>query len=279
MYMHSFGVLLCELTGESGIAPFPSAWTNADVKTNVNNGFRLPKAPSCPISIYDMCLRCWSKAPEERPTFITLNKDLQTIGDVLPPAERTVMSTAMANIPTLTATSESGSQASLNPAPGIKMRRRSSNMSEDWNQISVLGKLNRQVCKPVVKQLRLLLRSGSHINISPLTCPLSCRSQLCPSLQLLPLHPRRTNHPTIPWLSPLFKATQPLPKAGSHPPGTLTTRTPTCRMQTSPHGGSLLPQAKPMCQCNTPLWMAVLGSLPAYRARARWKLPSAKACD
>ena len=266
LLVDSFGVLMCELTSESGAVPFPSAWSDEDVKTNVDNGFRLPKSPSCSSSVYDLFRRCWNKAPEARPTFAVLNKDLQSIGDVLPPAERTVMSTAMAAIPSLTTTSVPASQVSLNPAAGLKIRRRSSNVSEDWNQISVLGKLNREVAVVVL------------VLLSPYSNSTYCRYRRSPLSRQSPLCPTTTKIHTIPWPSPLSRATLPPPEDGWLLPETRTPTTPTWRMLTSLHGGHQPPPAKITFRCSTLPWIPEMERPLAYPDKAQWRRPSARAC-
>lgn len=63
----SYGILLVELTTH-GQVPYPGM-TNRDVLDQVERGYRMPKPPICPPSMYEMMLKCWDKKPEERPTF------------------------------------------------------------------------------------------------------------------------------------------------------------------------------------------------------------------
>lgn len=63
----SYGILLVELTTH-GQVPYPGM-TNRDVIDQVERGYRQPRPPVCPKSMYEMMLKCWDKKPEERPTF------------------------------------------------------------------------------------------------------------------------------------------------------------------------------------------------------------------
>ncbi|XP_045158663.1 tyrosine-protein kinase SRK3-like isoform X2 [Mercenaria mercenaria] len=63
----SYGILLVELTTH-GQVPYPGM-TNRDVLDQVERGYRQPRPPICPQSMYEMMLKCWDKKAEERPTF------------------------------------------------------------------------------------------------------------------------------------------------------------------------------------------------------------------
>jgi len=43
--------------------------TNREVLNQVENGYRIPKPPRCPDSMYELLLKCWDKRSDERPTF------------------------------------------------------------------------------------------------------------------------------------------------------------------------------------------------------------------
>ncbi|KAH9405597.1 Tyrosine-protein kinase Src42A [Tyrophagus putrescentiae] len=66
----SFGVLLTELVTHGG-APYPDM-TDAEVLSQVDQGYRMPCPAGCPPVLYDIMLECWNKDPLKRPTFETL---------------------------------------------------------------------------------------------------------------------------------------------------------------------------------------------------------------
>ncbi|XP_037084638.1 tyrosine-protein kinase Src42A-like [Pollicipes pollicipes] len=71
----SFGILLTELI-TYGRIPYPGM-TNAEVLHQVEHGYRMPAPPSCPPQLYDIMLLCWNKDPMKRPTFDTLQWQLE----------------------------------------------------------------------------------------------------------------------------------------------------------------------------------------------------------
>lgn len=42
---------------------------NREVLEQVERGYRQPKPPHCPDSMYDIMKKCWDKKPANRPTF------------------------------------------------------------------------------------------------------------------------------------------------------------------------------------------------------------------
>jgi serine/threonine protein kinase len=78
----SYGVLVWELFSR-GMAPYSNVDNNF-LFYYLENGNRLPKHQSCPISIYDILLKCWSKNPKSRPSFATLSERMECIIDNLP---------------------------------------------------------------------------------------------------------------------------------------------------------------------------------------------------
>ena len=71
----SFGIVLYEII-TYGRIPYPGM-TNAQVLEQVKNGYRMPRPPGCPDKLYKIMLNCWQEEPESRPTFETLQWQLQ----------------------------------------------------------------------------------------------------------------------------------------------------------------------------------------------------------
>ncbi|XP_030839439.1 tyrosine-protein kinase STK [Strongylocentrotus purpuratus] len=68
----SFGILLTEMVTYGGY-PYDKMISPEPVKTNVANGYRMPKMDHCPDSLYEIMLKCWHKDPQQRPTFKCLH--------------------------------------------------------------------------------------------------------------------------------------------------------------------------------------------------------------
>lgn len=66
----SFGIVLYEII-TYGQEPY-AGMTGAEVIHQVENGYRLPRPPGCPSTLYEIMDLCWSEDPSERPTFETL---------------------------------------------------------------------------------------------------------------------------------------------------------------------------------------------------------------
>jgi len=71
----SFGILLTELV-TYGRIPYPGM-TNAEVLHQVEHGYRMQAPQGCPPQLYDIMLECWHKDPMKRPTFETLQWQLE----------------------------------------------------------------------------------------------------------------------------------------------------------------------------------------------------------
>jgi serine/threonine protein kinase len=78
----SYGVLVWELFTR-GMIPYSNI-DNKFLFYNLENGYRLPKPQSCPVSIYAILLKCWSKSPKSRPDFATLSELIERIIYSLP---------------------------------------------------------------------------------------------------------------------------------------------------------------------------------------------------
>ena len=73
----SFGVVMWE-TFSAGKTPY-AAMNNVEVLDRINGGYRLPMPEDCPKAIYELMSKCWSKNPNERPSFKTLFTELDTL--------------------------------------------------------------------------------------------------------------------------------------------------------------------------------------------------------
>lgn len=71
----SFGILLSELV-TYGRVPYPGMG-NAEVLAKVETKYRMPCPNGCPPNLYRIMLDCWKQEPEERPTFETLQWNLE----------------------------------------------------------------------------------------------------------------------------------------------------------------------------------------------------------
>ncbi|CAB4061622.1 FRK [Lepeophtheirus salmonis] len=71
----SFGILLTELV-TYGRIPYPGM-TNAEVLHQVEHGYRMQSPQGCPPALYEIMLECWHKDPMKRPTFETLQWQLE----------------------------------------------------------------------------------------------------------------------------------------------------------------------------------------------------------
>ena len=71
----SFGVLLYEII-TYGRFPYPGM-TNAEVLDKIQTGYRMGCPPSCPKQLHDIMLECWRDEPNTRPTFETLQWQLE----------------------------------------------------------------------------------------------------------------------------------------------------------------------------------------------------------
>lgn len=71
----SFGILLTELV-TYGRVPY-AGMNNRQVVEEVDRGYRMPKPNLCPDKLYDIMMACWRKESVERPTFETLQWQLE----------------------------------------------------------------------------------------------------------------------------------------------------------------------------------------------------------
>ena len=71
----SFGIVLYEIV-TYGRFPYPSM-TNGQVLEALQQGYRIPSPMGCPDKLYNIMLDCWREEPANRPTFETLQWQLE----------------------------------------------------------------------------------------------------------------------------------------------------------------------------------------------------------
>ena len=71
----SFGIVIYEII-TYGRFPYPGM-TNAQVLEALQQGYRMPRPMGCPDKLYDVMLDCWKEEPASRPTFETLQWQLE----------------------------------------------------------------------------------------------------------------------------------------------------------------------------------------------------------
>ena len=71
----SFGIVLYEIV-TYGRFPYPGM-TNAQTLEAIQQGYRMPAPQNCPDKLYNIMLDCWREEPETRPTFETLQWQLE----------------------------------------------------------------------------------------------------------------------------------------------------------------------------------------------------------
>ena len=71
----SFGVVLYEII-TYGLTPYLSM-SDAQVMKHLQEDYRMLKPEGCPDKLYSIMLDCWKQKPEHRPTFETLQRQLQ----------------------------------------------------------------------------------------------------------------------------------------------------------------------------------------------------------
>ncbi|XP_020492334.1 tyrosine-protein kinase FRK [Labrus bergylta] len=76
----SFGILLHEIM-TFGQMPY-MAMTNYQVVQRVTQGYRMPCPPGCPKVMHDIMMDCWKENEQERPTFETLQWNLEDFFDL-----------------------------------------------------------------------------------------------------------------------------------------------------------------------------------------------------
>jgi len=72
----SFGIVLYEIITKGKI-PYES-FTKEEVLKQIEKGYRIPCPDECPESLYIIMAKCWSKNPNERPSFLEIKNDLES---------------------------------------------------------------------------------------------------------------------------------------------------------------------------------------------------------
>ena len=75
----SYGILLYEIV-TNGAAPYPGM-KQKDVLQKINNGYRMPIPTGCPEDIYRVMTECWKENPSARPSFETVQLQVQRISE------------------------------------------------------------------------------------------------------------------------------------------------------------------------------------------------------
>ena len=72
----SFGIVLYEII-TYGRTPYAGFVTRDILEAVSEGGYRMPCPPNCPPKLYDIMLDCWSQEPDNRPSFNTLQLQLE----------------------------------------------------------------------------------------------------------------------------------------------------------------------------------------------------------
>ncbi|XP_064652095.1 hepatocyte growth factor receptor-like isoform X2 [Lineus longissimus] len=73
----AFGIVMWELLTR-GVTPYPEV-DNWDILRYLRQGRRLPQPSFCPAPLYDIMMECWSRNPEDRPTFEDIARDIKAM--------------------------------------------------------------------------------------------------------------------------------------------------------------------------------------------------------
>ncbi|XP_006157931.1 proto-oncogene tyrosine-protein kinase ROS isoform X2 [Tupaia chinensis] len=76
----SFGILIWEIL-TLGHQPYP-AHSNLDVLNHVQTGGRLEPPRNCPDDLWNLMTQCWAQEPDQRPTFYSIQDQLQLFRNV-----------------------------------------------------------------------------------------------------------------------------------------------------------------------------------------------------
>ena len=59
-----------------GLEPYPDM-SLAEIQAQLELGYRMPIPTGCPEPLYQICLQCWNKNPDDQYTFEYLNSFLE----------------------------------------------------------------------------------------------------------------------------------------------------------------------------------------------------------
>lgn len=76
----AFGILLWELA-TYGMSPYPGVELS-QVYEMLETGYRMPNPEGCPDAIYGLMQRCWMSKPEDRPSFVDISQQLNSMSDI-----------------------------------------------------------------------------------------------------------------------------------------------------------------------------------------------------
>lgn len=76
----SFGIFLHEVITHCQFLPY-RGMTNGEVLYKIQQGYRMPQPQGCPDKLYAIMQNCWKKDPDSRPTFHTLQGQLEDAED------------------------------------------------------------------------------------------------------------------------------------------------------------------------------------------------------
>eukprot|EP00731_Ephydatia_muelleri_P023806 Em0016g77a len=84
----AFGILLWELA-TYGMSPYPGVELS-QVYEMLETGYRMPNPEGCPDAIYGLMQRCWMSKPEDRPSFMEVSQQLNSMSDINESVEATL---------------------------------------------------------------------------------------------------------------------------------------------------------------------------------------------
>ena len=77
IFRWSFGVLLWEIY-TLGCNPYPDV-QREEIAKHIYDGYRMSRPKLCPICVYELMQLCWRKNAENRPNFLYIVKELDSL--------------------------------------------------------------------------------------------------------------------------------------------------------------------------------------------------------